>query len=198
MDILIATWNDHKFEEIIQIFGKSESIRFLSLKDLNIKLDVEENYDDYLYNSIKKAREFAAISKLPTLADDSGIEIDCVGKRPGVLSARFFKGFDYAVKMKWILKMMKNVSEENRTARFICAASLYDPLEEKVYSTIGRVEGKIAYEIRGNNGFGYDPIFIPNGFDKTFGELSPEIKNKISHRYIAFRKMKELLLNLYA
>ncbi|MDN5337700.1 MAG: XTP/dITP diphosphohydrolase [Thermotogaceae bacterium] len=197
MKILIATWNIHKFKEIVQIFGKNENIRFLSLKDLNIKLNVEEDYDDYLYNSIKKAREFATISNLPTLADDSGIEIDCVGRYPGVLSARFFEGFDYTVKMKWILKMMKNVSEENRTARFICAASLYDPLEEKVYSTIGKIEGKIAHEIKGDKGFGYDPIFIPNGFNKTFGELPLEIKNKISHRYIAFKKMKELILNLY-
>ncbi|HEW92341.1 MAG TPA: RdgB/HAM1 family non-canonical purine NTP pyrophosphatase [Thermotogaceae bacterium] len=197
MKILIATWNDHKFEEILQIMGDT-NISFLSLRELGIKSEVDEDYNDYLYNSIKKAREFARISNIPTLADDSGLEIDCIDKYPGPLSARFFEGFDYKIKMKWILKMMKNVKDEDRTARFVCAASLYDPVEEKVYSTIGKVEGKIAREIRGENGFGYDPIFIPNGLNKTFGELPSETKNKMSHRYIAFKKMKELLLTLYA
>jgi len=196
LKILIATRNEHKFCEINDII-EIDGIEFLSLKDLNIKAEVEESYDDYLFNSIKKAREFAKISNLPTIADDSGLEIDCVGKQPGVLSSRFFEGFNYNVKMKWILKMMKNVKDEHRTARFVCAASLYDPNEDKVYCTIGKVEGKIAHDIRGKNGFGYDPIFVPNGFDKTFGELPSEVKNKMSHRYVAFRKMKELLLALY-
>lgn len=196
MKILIATGNEHKFNEIKDII-RIDGIEFLSLRDLDIEIEVEENYDDYLFNSIKKAREFAKISKLPTLADDSGLEIDCVQKHPGVLSARFFEGFDYESKMRWILKMMRNVKTEDRTARFVCAASLYDPSEDKICSTIGRVEGKIANDIRGKNGFGYDPIFIPNGLDKTFGELPIETKNRMSHRYKAFKKMGELLLALY-
>ena len=142
-----------------------------------------------------KARFYAEKFSIPTIADDSGFEILSLGSLPGVMSARFLEGFDYTRKMEWILKMMRN--SDDRRARFICCAVFYDPLEKILVGSIGSIEGTVAREIRGNRGFGYDPIFIPRGYERTFGELPEDVKSTISHRARAFRKLQKLLYGLF-
>lgn len=191
--ILIATRNHRKFEEIRKILNLRAE--FINLEDLGGKnLEVEETGKDYLTNAMMKAKFYAEKFSIPTIADDSGFEILSLGSLPGVMSARFLEGFDYTRKMKWILKIMRNL--DDRRARFICCAVFYDPLENILVGSIGSIEGTVAREIRGNRGFGYDPIFIPQGYERTFGELPEDVKNTISHRARAFRKLQKLLYGL--
>ncbi|AEH51823.1 RdgB/HAM1 family non-canonical purine NTP pyrophosphatase [Pseudothermotoga thermarum] len=186
--LLIATRNKHKFEEIKRFVP--DGIQVVSLADLGINLEVEEDGESFVQNSIKKAVFYGNMTKMKVIADDSGLVIDALNGFPGVHSARFMKDYDYKEKMMVILKMMEK--KEERFARFVCAATYYDPVGNIIICCEEKVEGTLAYEIRGSEGFGYDPIFIPNGYDKTFGEMGEE-KHKISHRYKAFTKLFSLL-----
>jgi len=190
LKIVVATSNDHKVQEIKEI-----------LKNFNVEIEktpkiveVEEDGKTFLENSVKKAYYFGNVLNMPVVADDSGLIIDYLGGFPGVMSARFMKEKSYEEKMREILKRLNDVKD--RSARFVCVASFYDPINEILISTEGVIEGRIAIEIRGNGGFGYDPIFIPEGYNKTFGELGEEIKREISHRSRAFRKLFSLILKL--
>jgi len=189
--ILVATKNEGKLKEIKEILG-----------DLPITLiplpesaeDVDENGSTYLENALIKAKTYGQKYKLITLADDSGLEIDALNGLPGIYSSRYLgKDTPFLTKMENILELMKN--KENRKARFRCVSVLYFPKEDRYVSFEGVVEGEILKEIRyGNAGFGYDPIFKPDGFDKSFSELGSEIKNKISHRAQALQKVREYIL----
>lgn len=187
MEIYIATSNLHKIEEIKQILKNVE----YRIKASPKKVEVDENGETFLENSVKKAFIYGNILGEKVIADDSGLVIDYLGGFPGVMSARFMEGKSYIEKMQEILKRMKNA--ENRSARFVCVASYYDPGDGILISAEGIVEGRIAYDIKGESGFGYDPIFIPDGYDQTFGELGEEIKMKISHRSKALKKLFSLI-----
>jgi XTP/dITP diphosphohydrolase len=188
--IYIATTNNHKIEEIKKILEDFE----IEIEQSPKKIEVEEDGKTFIENSVKKAYYYANILDAPVIADDSGLVIDYLGGFPGVMSARFLEGKSYEEKMNEILKKLNNASD--RSARFVCVASFYDPTEGILISAEGVIEGKIAWEIRGNGGFGYDPIFIPKGYDKTFGELGEEVKREISHRSRAFRKLFSILFKL--
>lgn len=181
MKIILSTSNPHKIEEISKIVRDVEWIP----KDLK----VEEDGQTFEENAIKKAKRAYELYG-PAVADDSGLEIYALDNFPGVHSARFMAGMDYFAKNSRILEMMKDIPLEKRGARFVCVVVYYDGTPH-IFK--GVVEGSIAFGIRGENGFGYDPIFIPNGFDKTFGELTPSEKNSISHRAKAFRKLSLFL-----
>ncbi|HBT40048.1 MAG: Non-canonical purine NTP pyrophosphatase [Thermotoga sp. 50_1627] len=186
--LLLATRNSHKVEEIRRFVP--EKVKIVTLQDVNIHQEAEENGETFMENAIKKAVFYAQIADLPTIADDSGLVIDALSGFPGVKSARFMPGASYREKMQFILKMLEGKTD--RTARFVCAATYYDPKEKLLICSEGVVEGHISEEIRGTFGFGYDPIFIPEGFHNTFGELD-EVKHTISHRYRAFSKLFSLL-----
>ncbi len=186
MKIILATSNAHKIKEVSQI--SKTSFEFVPKT-----FEVEEDGKTFSENAVKKARFAYEHEKIPTVADDSGIEIDALGGLLGIRSARFMKGKPYKEKNAKILEMMKDVLEEKRTARFKCVAVYFDGTPH-VFE--GVIEGKIAYEQRGENGFGYDPIFIPQGCDKTMAQLSSEAKNSISHRAHAFKKLIEYLKSL--
>jgi XTP/dITP diphosphohydrolase len=188
--IYIATTNNHKIEEIKKILEDFE----IEIEQSPKKIEVEEDGKTFIENSVKKAYYYANILDAPVIADDSGLVIDYLGGFPGVMSARFLEGKSYEEKMNEILKKLNNASD--RSARFVCVASFYDPTEGILISAEGVIEGKIAWEIRGTGGFGYDPIFIPEGYDKTFGELGEEVKREISHRSRAFRKLFSILFKL--
>ena len=187
MRIILATSNAHKIEEIREILKDVwESMEFVPMK-----FDVEEDGKNYEENALKKARFAYEATKTPSIADDSGLVIDALPDILGVKSARFMEGKSYAEKNITILGMMKNIPPEKRNARFTCVAVYYDGTPH-IFE--GEVEGKISYEPRGKNGFGYDPIFIPDGYDKTMAELEQREKNRISHRAMAFRKLASYLL----
>ncbi len=186
--LLIATKNKHKAEEIKRFVPEGIEVR--TLADLGVNLEPDEDGDTFVQNAIKKAVFYGNMIKTEVVADDSGLVIEALNGFPGVQSARFMKESDYKEKMRVILKMMEN--KDNRTARFVCAATYYNPFENVVICVEEKVEGRLAHEIRGFSGFGYDPIFIPDGYDKTFGELGEE-KHKLSHRYKAFSKLFSLL-----
>lgn len=186
--LLLATRNTHKVEEIRRF--APENVKIVTLQDVQIHQEVEESGETFLENAIKKAVFYAHIAKLPTIADDSGLMIDALDGFPGVRSSEFMPNASYKEKMQFILRMMEG--KTNRTARFVCVAAYYDPENKLLLCAEGSVEGHISDEIRGNFGFGYDPIFIPKGFSKTFGELGEE-KHTMSHRYRAFSKLFSLL-----
>lgn len=186
--LLLATRNEHKVEEIRRFVP--ECVKIVTLRDLRIEAEAEEDGETFTENAIKKAMFYARKANLPTIADDSGLVVDALDGFPGVHSARFMPNASYEEKMKFILKMLE--SKTNRRARFVCAAAYYDPVGKLIICTEGIVEGQISEEIRGKYGFGYDPIFIPEGFDQTFGELGQE-KHNVSHRYRAFSKLFSLL-----
>ncbi|PLV58749.1 RdgB/HAM1 family non-canonical purine NTP pyrophosphatase [Thermotoga sp. KOL6] len=178
--VYIATTNTHKVEEIKEIAPE-----WIDLLPSPEKIEVVEDGETFLENSVKKAIVYGKKLKQPVIADDSGLVIYSLGNFPGVMSARFMEDYSYKDKMKTILRMLEG---KDRRAAFVCSATFFDPLKNILVSVEGRVEGKIAEEIRGNGGFGYDPFFVPDGFDRTFGEI-PHLKKKLSHRAQAFKKL---------
>ncbi len=191
MKLLIASNNKDKIKEIKLFLEDIENIEIFSLNDLNININFQEVGKTLLENALIKARTVYNIAHLPTLADDSGIFIDALDGFPGVKSSDFQKeNKEYLEK---ILKMMKD--KKNRKAYFRCILVFINDGKERVFE--GEVEGEISYEIRGDKGFGYDPIFYYKPFQKTFGEIDLSIKNKISHRGIALQKFKEYLIQVH-
>ena len=189
MEIVFATKNLHKVEELKKIVPEGIKVTGMP-KEIT---EAHEHWGSFLENALNKALWYMKIMKKPVIADDSGLEIDALKGFPGVFSSRFMEGEDYRKKMEKILKMLEN--EANRRAKFVCYAVYASP-DGTVVSAKGIVVGKIAQHIRGDNGFGYDPIFIPDGYEKTFGELGEDIKNTISHRYKAFRELFKILKRL--
>lgn len=168
-------------------------VNLITLDDIAPMPDITEDGVTFAENAIKKASITASLSGFITLADDSGLAVDVLNGQPGIYSARFAgsDGDDEANNRK-LLEMMAAVPELDRTARFICVIAIATP-DGKVETVEGVCEGKIIDVPKGQSGFGYDPLFIPNGYDKTFAELNDGEKNKISHRGRALRKAKPML-----
>ena len=187
--IIFATGNEGKVREVQAIMADME-VEVLSLKQAGISVDIEENGTTFEENAIIKAKEIAKLTDAVVLADDSGLEIDYLNKEPGIYSARYLgENTPYTEKNRIILQRMEGVEEEKRDARFICAMAEVFP-DGSVITTKGVMEGKIAYEIKGENGFGYDPVFYLPEYGMTSAQISSEEKNKISHRGKALQLMK--------
>jgi len=169
----------------------------MSLDDILGLEPVLETGETFLENASLKASGYAIQSGLLTLADDSGLEVDALGGAPGVHSARYAgDGASDRQRVEKLLGDLRNVDEPDRTARFVSAVATASSNGSIINMSVGRCEGRIAFEPRGSGGFGYDPIFIPAGSEMTFAELPPEIKNQISHRHTALEKAREFLRNL--
>ncbi len=191
--LLVASTNQGKLAEI------KSSLSNLSLDIINLSafphLDVssiEEIGTTFAENAVLKAKHYSAITQLPTLAEDSGLVIPALDGNPGIQSARWFPGSDED-RNQAILSRMKTIS--NRSASFHCSACLYHPHTHVIEMFDGEVEGMIAQESRGDDGFGYDSIFIPNGYSKSFAELGKSVKNSLSHRHKALELVKAYLQN---
>lgn len=189
--ILIATQNKGKLLEFESLLGDLgyevlSPVAFDSVRDL----EVEETGETFEDNSLLKAKAFAERTQLLTIADDSGLELYALEGFPGVRSDRWMTGTAQQ-KNQALLKKIENV--DDRTARFVSCLCLFDPISGKEKFFRGEIEGEISYEEAGVGGFGYDPIFIPLGFDLTFAELGKDVKNEISHRKIALNKLKNYL-----
>ena len=168
----------------------------LSMKEAGIETDAVEDGKTYEENALIKARAVAAAAGELVLADDSGLEIDYLGKEPGVYSARYLgEDTPYSIKNAELIRRLEGVPEEERTARFVCAIAAVLP-DGREITVRAAIEGRIGYEEKGSNGFGYDPIFYVPEFGKTTAELTEEEKNQVSHRGKALRLMKEELKNL--
>jgi len=190
--ILIGTNNSGKLKEIKGLLPKN--IKIFSTKDFNLK-SPRETGKTFESNALIKAKYFSKKTNLICLADDSGLEIDVIKKKPGIYSARWGgKTNNFNKAMKKVYKELDKKDKEWKTkkisARFICALVIYWPSRKKIHST-GKVSGKISKTKKGKNGFGYDPIFIPNGHKRTFAEMSKSHKYKIDHRAKAFKKIKK-------
>lgn len=194
--LLIATRNKNKVREIRGIL-KDVPFEIKSLDDLNVDIDVVEDGLTFEENACKKASEIMKLTGLPSLADDSGLEVYALGGDPGVHSARF-SGIhgDDGRNNKKLLELMKDIPYEKRGARFVSAVVLIYPDGRKITAR-GEIEGYIAFEPRGEGGFGYDPIFIVPEYDKSFAELGENIKNKISHRGRALEALRENLAMVF-
>jgi XTP/dITP diphosphohydrolase len=192
MKILIATKNTGKVKEFEAMFQEL-GIEVVSLLDIKKSSDVEETGTTFEENAILKAETISSQMNIPVIADDSGLEIDALEGRPGVYSARY-AGSQKCDEdnMDKVLSELKDVSRQNRTARFVCALAFARP-DKKTFVVRGTCEGEILTERRGNKGFGYDPIFYLPSLERSMAELSKEEKNKISHRAVALRKLKEFI-----
>ena len=190
--IIFATSNEGKMKEIRMILNDIP-YEILSLKDAGIKVDIEENGTTFEENAILKAKTIMELTNEIVLADDSGLEVDAMGGQPGIYSARFLgEDTSYEVKNNYILNELKNVPDEKRTARFVCAIACAFP-DGRCKTVRGTIEGKIGYKIAGTNGFGYAPIFFVPEYNCTTAELTPEQKNLVSHRAKALNAMKKEL-----
>ena len=192
--ILVGTNNIGKLKEISDLLPKNLEIH--STSDFKIKSPVE-NGKTFEENSLIKARYFSKKSKMVCLSDDSGLEIDILEGAPGIYSARWGgKKGDFVKAMNKVFKELdkknKNWKTKKIKARFICALTIYGP-KQKTINSVGRIEGYISPLMKGKNGFGYDPIFIPKGKKITFGEMKAQQKYKIDHRFKAFKKIKKFL-----
>ena len=188
--ILLATKNKGKIKEIKEIFSDLPVV-LVEIPETDTD-EVEEDGSSYFENALKKAKYYALKYNLPALADDSGLEIKVLNGVPGIYSSRFLgKDTSFDKKMAEILHILDGV--EDRRARFYCVAVLYDPKSNKYFTAEGECDGEILKEPHKKEGFGYDPIFKPTGYDKSFSELGVEIKNQISHRRKAFEKMKAII-----
>lgn len=188
MTLIFASGNEHKIREINSILGNSFNL--LSLSDVNIHEDIPEDEPEIEGNALFKARYVHNATRLNVFADDTGLEIDALDGLPGVHSARFAgESKNSSANIEKVLSLLGK--SENRKARFSTVIALI--LENKEYLFEGVVEGTIISEKRGDEGFGYDPIFIPEGKNLTFAEMQLTEKNKVSHRARAFEKLKEFL-----
>ncbi|MBC8627734.1 XTP/dITP diphosphatase [Blautia stercoris] len=190
--MIFATGNENKMKEIREILG-ALPLEILSMKEAGVSADIVEDGKTFEENALIKARAICKLAGEMVLADDSGLEIDYLNKEPGIYSARYMgEDTSYHIKNKSLIDRLEGVPEEKRTARFVCAIAAVFP-DGKELVVRGTVEGIIGYEEKGENGFGYDPIFYLPERGCTTAELPPEEKNSISHRGNALRLMKELL-----
>ncbi|MGN0411694.1 MAG: RdgB/HAM1 family non-canonical purine NTP pyrophosphatase [Lachnospiraceae bacterium] len=204
MKVIFATGNKNKVIEIRDIL-KDMDAEVLTMKEAGIDIDVEENGETFLENATIKARAVAeevrkkeVLQDAVVMADDSGLVIDALGGEPGIYSARYM-GHDtsYHIKNQNLIKRLEGVEEEKRTARFVCAIAAVCP-DGELLSAVQTMEGRIGYDEEGENGFGYDPIFFLPEYGCSSATISPEEKNKISHRGKALREMREKLAEKFA
>lgn len=189
MKVIAATKNKNKLREFSEILKGYEVI---SQEEAGIDIDVEETGETFEENSYLKAKAIYDASKIPAIADDSGLVVDALGGAPGIYSARYGgEGLTDEDRVELLLKNMKDVKKENRSARFVCAITFID--RERVIKVKGECEGEINYAPIGENGFGYDPVFYIEEYNKTTAQMSPDEKNAISHRGKALRKLSEKL-----
>ena len=197
MRILIATMNPGKLREYQRLLGEVPRLQLDTMASLPSPVDVVEDRETFEGNARKKATEIAAASGVACLADDSGLEVDALGGRPGVYSARYSgEGATDASNNEKLLEELSEVPDPRRTARFRCAIAVVDAEGRELAVVDGACEGRIGRELRGTHGFGYDPLFIPDGHSETMAELGPETKNRISHRAKAAAKLTPLLREL--
>lgn len=184
-EILVATHNLHKKEEIQQILGSA--FKVTSLTDYSLFEEIIEDGNTFFENAYIKAKYCFDKTGKPSLGDDSGLVVEALDGRPGIYSARYAGDHDFSKNIAKVLNELK--SENNRKAYFVTVMCLVDEKGTEYFE--GRVHGNLLHDIRGEKGFGYDPIFVPEGYDCTFAEMKPEEKNKISHR----RKAIDLFLD---
>ena len=185
--LLLASFNQHKLDEFRQMLP--HLYRLECLRDIGFTTEIPEPFDSFEENALAKTSFVFQGTGIPCFADDSGLQVDALHGRPGVLSARYAgEGRSAADNIQQVLRELGDNPE--RSARFV-AVIAYQPAEKESYLFKGTVEGRIGHTPIGESGFGYDPVFIPSGFDLTFGQLSPLLKNQISHR----AKALELFLN---
>ncbi|MBO5259650.1 MAG: XTP/dITP diphosphatase [Agathobacter sp.] len=192
--IVFATGNQGKLREIQEIMADMD-VEIISMKEAGISVDIVEDGTTFEENAMIKAKAIAEYTDAIVMADDSGLEIDYLNKEPGIYSARYLgEDTSYDIKNQALLDRMEGVPQEKRTARFVCAIAAVFP-DGDVQVVRETMEGHIGYSIEGENGFGYDPIFYLEEYGCTSAAISPEEKNRISHRGKALKAMKNLLLS---
>jgi len=191
MELCFATNNAHKLAEVRQLAGSRLNI--LSLHDIGFNTPIPEDFETFQENALQKARTVFQASGIPCFADDSGLEAAALGGQPGVHSARY--AGDQASDEENLDLFIRNMQgKQNRNAQFRCVmAMVLSAAADHIFE--GTVPGNILYEKRGIGGFGYDPVFVPKGYEKTFSEMTEQEKNAISHRNIAFQKLLTYLIN---
>ena len=191
IDILLATRNKGKICEF-ELLLSDLPIRLRSLEEFPDTVDVEESGESFEENATIKAQHFKCLTNFATLADDSGLEIASLGGAPGIRSARYAgPNATDTERMTQLLTALDSIGDVERRARFVCALAFALPGDKEIKIFLGKCEGRIAPAPRGSSGFGYDPIFIPDGYSQTFGELRSEVKNQISHRATAIKMAKD-------
>ena len=194
--LLIATSNSGKLRELRALLA-AQPFDLLSLADIPEIETVEETGSTLIENASLKAAGYARQARVLTLADDSGLVVDALGGAPGVRSARYLSAdASYPDRIRSLLTELDDIGDQDRTARFVCAMAVASEAGEILFFTENACEGRLAVSPRGVGGFGYDPIFVPNGHDRTFAELSAETKNQISHRAKALFATREFLASL--
>ncbi|MFA5097181.1 MAG: RdgB/HAM1 family non-canonical purine NTP pyrophosphatase [Candidatus Margulisiibacteriota bacterium] len=195
MQIVLATSNKDKVREIGKILD-IKGLKIASLSDFPKKIKVSENGRTFKENAVKKARAVEKELGLVSIADDSGLCVNALNKKPGVRSARFVAPPATPKRLcEKLLRVMKGFPEGKRTACFVCAVAIARP-GKKIKTIEGKVKGSIICQLKGKRGFGYDPVFVPFGTHKTFAQISTAQKNRISHRGIAFRRTRKYLLSI--
>lgn len=198
MEIVIATKNAGKVKELAALLADLP-VNLRSLNDFENIVEPEETGDDFIANAVLKARDYARQTGLWVVADDSGLEVEALDNAPGVFSARYAgENATGEERINKLLSELNKTGNENRRARFVCAMAVADDRSEIRYVAEGACGGSIVDAPKGTNGFGYDPVFVPEGFSETFGELSDEIKREISHRAHASKKIIAYLRHFIA
>lgn len=194
--VIFATSNEGKMKEVRAIL-EDLGMEVLSMKEAGISVDIVEDGTTFEENAVIKATEIQKVCGEIVLADDSGLEVDYLNKEPGIYSARYMgEDTSYKIKNQSLIDRLEGVEDEKRTARFVCVIAAAFP-DGSVEVTRGTIEGQIGYEEKGENGFGYDPIFYVPEYGCTTAQLSPEQKNEVSHRGKALRQMKEVIRGKY-
>ncbi len=197
MRILIATMNTGKLLEYERLLAEVPGLELETMAALPEAIDVVEDRDTFRGNALKKAMEIATVAGMPCLADDSGLEVDALGGGPGVYSARYAgEGSTDSENNAKLLDELSGIADDERRARFQCAIVIVDQSGRELAMAEGACEGRIGSEPRGSHGFGYDPLFVPEGYAQTMAELGPETKNEISHRAKAAAKLVPILREL--
>lgn len=190
--IIFATTNKNKVREV-NMMMEGFDVELCTMKEAGVQVEIVEDGTTFEENAIIKAKTVMEITGEIAIADDSGLEVDYLDGAPGIYSARFLgEDTSYDVKNNYIIDKLKDVKGKERSARFVCAMAVAFP-DGEVITCKGTIEGLIAYEQKGTNGFGYDPIVYVPEYEMTTGEMAPELKNSISHRGRALEQMKEIL-----
>lgn len=194
MKILIGTNNKYKLAQYKRAFDKFDDVDLFSLANFDINLDVKEDGDNLLENAKKKAKEYGELAKTITIADDTGLYVDALGGEPGIHAKRWADGTDKDRCLK-LLEKLKDIPDDKRTCKYVGVVAMYDPKNKKFWSSETEIDGLIMDELKGENGFGYDPVFWVKKFGKRFAELTNEEIDSISHRTNGAKKVIEEYLD---